>query len=115
MTDASLALAVDEQLCLRGVCIAIDWSHLAFTSRPCPVGQYVDCVVVSSPVAAVEIVAVFGKSGEVANAEIAAAAWPVGVVGSRLAQIVVACPNELADDPWVVLLTTPVIVGKVAP
>ena len=77
--------------------------------------QQVYGVSIGVPMASVEVVAVFWQTCKVADSEIAAAAWPVGVVGSRLAKIVVACPNEFADDPWVVLLTTPVVVGKVAP
>ena len=72
MTSA-LALAVDEELSLVVVGVAHHRCHLAFASWPSPVGQQMDGVVVAVPYRAVEIVAVLGQSGEVADAEIAAA------------------------------------------
>ena len=67
------------------------------------------------PMAAIEIIAVLGQSGKVAYAEVAAAAGPILIVGSGFAKIVITRPYKLADDPWLVLLATPVVVGKVAP
>ena len=78
-------------------------------------GQEMDGVGGGVPTAAVEIIAVLGQSGKVADAEIAASAGPVGVVWGGLAEIVVASPHKLADDPRIVVLTAPVVVGEVAP
>ena len=113
--DAALALSVYEQLALNTVGIAIDWSHLAFASGPRPVWQQVSGVFRCVPFAAVEPVAVFGQAGQVADAKVAAAARPVLVVWCRLAQIVVAGPYKLADNPVFIVLPTPVIVWQIAP
>ena len=51
------------------------------------------------PVAAVKVVAVFGKTGKVADAEIAAAAWPVSVVWGRFTEIIVTSPHKLSNHP----------------
>ena len=67
------------------------------------------------PAGTIHIVAVLWKSGKVADAEVAAAAWPVGIVWSRLAQIVVTGPYKLTDYPTVVILHLPVIIRKIAP
>ena len=67
------------------------------------------------PVAAIQVIAVLGQSGEVADAEVAASAWPILVVRGGFAEIVVACPYKFSDYPRIVLLTAPVVVGKVAP
>ena len=116
LLDASLALAIDEELGFIVVGIAVDGSHLApALLAPAPVRQQVYGVSLLLPVRAIEIVAVLGQAGEVADAEVAAARRPVAVVGSRLAQVVEASPYELADHPVVVVLPAPVVVGQVRP
>ena len=67
------------------------------------------------PTGAVEIVAVLGQSGEVADAEVAGTRRPVLIVGSRFTEIVIARPHEFTDNPVLVVLPYPVIVGQVAP
>ena len=67
------------------------------------------------PMAAIEIIAVLGQSGKVADAEVAAAAGPILIVGSGFAEIVIACPHKFADYPRIVFLAAPVVVGKVTP
>ena len=84
LRNLALTLAVEEKLCGGVVGIAIDGSHLSATAllsfrrrttlvAPSPVRQQVDGVLLLVPVRAVEEVAVFGQSGEVADAEVAAA------------------------------------------
>ena len=67
------------------------------------------------PVGTIHVIAVFGQSSQVADTKIAAARRPVGVIGRGLAQIVVASPHKLADNPAVVILHLPVVVGQIAP
>ena len=143
--DAALALAVDEKFARGVVGVAVDGRHLSdavlalagvalagcraatfpLTRRPvaflllarppAPVGQQVDGVLLGVPSRAVEPVAVLGQAGQVADAEVARARWPVLVVGGGLAEVVVARPHELADYPRLVVLLGPVVVGQVAP
>ena len=112
---SALALAVDEELSLVVVGVAHHRCHLAFASRPSPVGQQMDGVVAVVPYRAVEIVAVLGQSGEVADAEIAAARRPVGVVGRGLAEIIKARPDKLPDGVVLVVLSHEVALGQIAP
>ena len=120
--DPPLALAVDKELGLGVVGIAIDGGHLSdavalLTLRraPRPVWQQMDGVRVLVPVGTVEEVAVLGQTSQVADAKIAAARGPVLIVGRRLTQVVVARPHKLADDPRVVVLPAPVVIGEVRP
>ena len=77
--------------------------------------QQVYGVSIGVPMASVEVVAVFWQTCKVADSEIAAAAWPVGVVWSRFAEIVISSPYELSYNPRIVLLASPVVVRKIAP
>ena len=113
--DAALRLSVHEEFGSGVVGVAIDGGHLAFASRPCPVGQEVDGLVGGVPVRAIEVVAVFGQSGEVEDAEVGRAAGPIAVVGSGFAEIVEACPDKLANHPRFVILQEPVLLGDVGP
>ena len=67
------------------------------------------------PAGTIHIISILWKSGKVADTEVTAAAWPVGIVWSRLAQIVVTGPYKLTDYPTVVILHLPVIIRKIAP
>ena len=67
------------------------------------------------PAGTIHIIPILWKSGKVADSEVTATAWPVGIVWSRLAQIVIARPHELSDYPTVVILHLPVIIRKITP
>ena len=76
--DASLTLAVDEELSLIIVGVAKDGRYLAdavlrIAFAPAPMGQQMDGVLLLLPVRAIEIVAILGQTSQVADAEIAAA------------------------------------------
>lgn len=110
---ATLAHAVDKQFSLGIVGVDKHRCDLAFASGPGPVGQDVEGFLILVPVAAVEVVAVFGYACEVDDAEQRAVAWPVGVVGCGFAEIVEACPHELADAVGQILVLDEVILGQV--
>ena len=67
------------------------------------------------PAGTIHIIPILWKSGKVADTKVAATAWPVGIVRSRLAQVVIARPHELSDYPTVVILHLPVIIRKITP
>ena len=113
--DAALTLAVHKQLCRWVVGVAIHWSDLPLASCPSPVGKQVDGVLILVPVAAVEVEAVFWKSGKVNDAKVAAATWPILVVWRRFAEVVETRPHKFASHPVVVVLHFPVVVGQIAP
>ena len=115
LADATLALAVDEELGFRIVGIAEDGRHFTFAAWPGPVGEQMEGLLFGSPMDAIKVGAILGKSGEVKDAEVAAARWPVFIVGRRLAKIVEACPYEFSDNLRALVLPHPVVVGDIAP
>ena len=72
-------------------------------------------MIVLIPVRAIEVKAILGQTSEVADAKIAAARGPVLIVGRGFTEVVVACPHKLTDDPWLIVLPDPVIVGQITP
>ena len=110
-----LALAVDKELGGGIVGVAVYGRHLALSSRPCPVGQQVERMVVPVPHGAVEPVAVLGQPCEIEDAEVAAPRGPVAVVRRRFAEVVEARPDKLPDGPGIVVLHHKVVVGQIAP
>ena len=66
----TLALAVDEQLGLGRIGIDEHRRDLTFATRPCPVRQDVQCLVLLVPFGAVEPETVLGKRREVEDAEV---------------------------------------------
>ena len=113
--DSALALSVDKKFSFHTIGITINRRHLTLTPLPVPMRQQMSGMLLIVPTGAIHIISVFRKTGKVADTEIAAAAWPVGIVRSRLAEIVITRPNELSYYPTVVVLHLPVIIGKIAP
>ena len=94
---------------------AIYRGNLSFPALPVPVRKKMGGVLMLVPAGTIHIISVLWKSGKVADTKVAAAAWPVGIVRSRLAQIVIARPHELSDYPTVIILHLPVIIRKITP
>ena len=63
---------------------------------PVPVRKKMGGMLMLVPAGTIHIIPILWKSGKVADTEVAAAAWPVGIVWSRLAQIVVGNSREVS-------------------
>ena len=111
----TLALAIDKHFCRRIIGIDKDRGHFSFTSRPCPMRKDVQCLFIFVPMAAVQIVTVFGQSGQVDYTEQRRMAGPVSIIRSRFAQIIEARPYELSDPPCVILVPNPVVFRQIGP
>ncbi|CCZ11385.1 putative uncharacterized protein [Prevotella sp. CAG:1092] len=77
--------------------------------------QEVEGVAILVPFRAIEIISVLRQSGKVANAEIAAATWPIFIIRSRFAKIVYASPHELTDGVIVVVHSEEILLRQIAP
>ena len=67
------------------------------------------------PLRAVEVIAVFWQSRQVADAKVAATAGPILVVRSRLSKIIYACPYELPYGIVVVIHGKEILLRQIAP
>ena len=96
----ALGLPVDEEFHLVGVVIVGPEVYL-LAFLPVPVGEEVQDGLVRPPLALIQVINVFGESGQVDDAEVGAARGPA--VGRGLADVVEAGPDVLAGDEVVVL------------
>ena len=78
-------------------------------------GQYVQGVLLLIPMATIEPVAILGQTSEVNDAEERRVAGPIGIIGSRLAEVVETCPDELTHAIGEVFVEDEVVFGEVAP
>ena len=111
----TLTLAIDKHFCRRIICINKDRSHFSFTSRPCPMRKDMQRFFIFVPMTAVQIVTVFGQSGQVDDTEQRRMAGPISIIRSRFAQIIEARPYKFSDTPCVILMPNPVILRQIGP
>ena len=116
LPDDALADPVDEELGGRPGCIDHHRHIPAFLSLPVPVRKHVQSGLLPVPDAPVEVESVLRDGCQVNDAEHGGVARPgLGVVRSRLAEIVEAGPYELSGHPGVCLVGGEVHIRDVGP
>ena len=108
-----------EQICYPQFSLQEFINYMAMLkglNRKAPeVREQMDCRLLGVPARTIEVVAILWQTRQVDNAEVAAARRPHGVVWRRLTKIVEACPHELANNPRLILLLYPIVVGQISP